>query len=395
MGGDDLGSDDEYLSFDTSGASSSAYSTKSYGGDAIIDDGDENYYDDDDDDASSSSIVVPPSKKRKKGGGATADASAIASDEEGEEDYDNMHSSSRDKKDVRGDAPRDILLRAGRGIAMDTANAQSTFLSALYSRTMKLRCDGDDDDDDGGASFSFLPHLHDDSASDGKPTTTTKRQYVHSNLAAYLKSGPLTSNKRLKNWKHPHSPMILVITISARRSVELMKELSSLRLPVAKLFAKHIGVEEQVRLLSRGIGGRGGGNNNATTGNASGGGGGGKKRGGGSGGGGGGGGKYYSLAVGTPGRLLKLLRYGGGGRDDNGEGGGDKGEGGPADAVAGTMGALRLNHTEVVIVDCHEDSKGWNVCTLNDTSRELMDFMKEGVMPQMEKRRGKIKLAMF
>ena len=94
--------------------------------------------------------------------------------------------------------------------------------------------------------------------------------------------------------------------------------------------------------------------------------------------GGGGGkrkGRFYSLAVGTPGRLLKLLRHG--------EGGG------------GSGGALTLKHTELIVIDCHEDSKGWNVCTLGDTSGELMEFLKDGVVDQLEERRGKIKLAMF
>ena len=83
--------------------------------------------------------------------------------------------------------------------------------------------------------------------------------------------------------------------------------------------------------------------------------------------------------MGTPGRLLKLLRHGSDGdRDPRLE-----------------QGALRLNHTELVVLDCHEDSKGWNVCTLKDTSTELMDLMKDGVIPQLEKRKGKIKLALF
>lgn len=171
--------------------------------------------------------------------------------------------------------------------------------------------------------------------------------------------------------------MVLVVTLSARRSVELMRQLSSLKLPVAKLFAKHMSVEDQVGLL-RGYGGGKSTSSSSSSGRVGGGGVGGEKR-------GGGGGKYYSLAVGTPGRLLKLLRHSG--RDD------DEGGGGGADAAG--MGALRLNHTEVVIIDCHEDSKGWNVCTLNDTSKELMEFVKQGVIPQLDKRKGKIKLAMF
>ncbi|KAL3811681.1 hypothetical protein ACHAXA_010320 [Cyclostephanos tholiformis] len=194
--------------------------------------------------------------------------------------------------------------------------------------------------------------------------------------------------------------MVVIITISARRSIELMRQLSSMRLPVAKLFAKHMSVEDQVGLLRDGYGWKMKSSLFSPPSSLRNeGGGGGRGRDGGGGGGGGGGGKYYSLAVGTPGRLLKLLRYGGRGEEDDdgdgeGRGGGEREGKGSADAV-GMMGALRLNHTEVIVVDCHEDTKGWNVCTLNDTSKELMDFMKEGVIPQLERRRGKIKLAMF
>ena len=56
---------------------------------------------------------------------------------------------------------------------------------------------------------------------------------------------------------------------------------------------------------------------------------------------------------------------------------------------------IRLNHTQVVVFDTHEDSKGFNVCTLQDTSRDLMDFMKEGVVPQLERKKSDLKIALF
>ena len=393
MGGDDLASDDEYLA-----DSGLAYASSSDG----------------EDDGAQATTEPAPNAKRK----GTTTTSTGDDDPPGSE----LPPSKKNRK--RNAAPptssQDILLLAGRGIAMDGPDAQATFLGALYSHSIRLSGGGaggasaatasasggsggdgpgeeagdggrrkssdddDDDDDDDDApssSFSFLPHLHVASPDGGGGATgdaKARRQCRHSDLGAFLKSGGLLpSNKRLKNWKHPRSPMVLVVTLSARRSVELMRQLSSLKLPVAKLFAKHMSVEDQVGLL-RGYGGGKSTSSSSSSGRVGGGGVGGEKR-------GGGGGKYYSLAVGTPGRLLKLLRHSG--RDD------DEGGGGGADAAG--MGALRLNHTEVVIIDCHEDSKGWNVCTLNDTSKELMEFVKQGVIPQLDKRKGKIKLAMF
>jgi len=382
MGGDDLASDDEYLA-----DSGLAYASSSDG-----------------EDDGAQATTKPALNAKRKG---TTTTSTGDDDPPGSELP--PPKKNRKRNAAAPTSSQDILLLAGRGIAMDGPDAQATFLGTLYSHSMKLSGgvgaaatpssggsgengleeeagdggrrkssdDDDDDDDASSSSFSFLPHLH-VASPDGGTTGDAKarQQYRHSDLGAFLKSGGLLpSNKRLKNWKHPHSPMVLVVTLSARRSVELMKQLSSLKLPVAKLFAKHMSVEDQVALL-RGFGGKSS-SSSSYSGKVGGGGVGGKKR-------GGGGGKYYSLAVGTPGRLLKLLRHNG--RDDDGGGGG-------ADAVG--MGALRLNHTEVVIIDCHEDSKGWNVCTLNDTSKELMEFVREGLIPQLDKRRGKIKLAMF
>ena len=392
MGGDDLASDDEYLA-----DSGLAYASSSDG----------------EDDGAQASTKPAPNAKRK--GTTTTTTSTGDDDPRGSEQLLPPPRKNR-KRNAAPTSSHDILLLAGRGIAMDGPDAQAMFLGTLYSHSIKLSGGGvgaaatasasggsgengpeeeagdggrrkssndddddDDDDDASSSSFSFLPHLHVASPDGGGATGDAKarQQCRHSDLGAFLKSGGLLpSNKRLKNWKHPRSPMVLVVTLSARRSVELMRQLSSLKLPVAKLFAKHMSVEDQVGLL-RGYGG-GKSTSSSSSGKVGGGGVGGKKR-------GGGGGKYYSLAVGTPGRLLKLLRHSG--RDDDGGGG----EG--ADAVG--MGALRLNHTEVVIIDCHEDSKGWNVCTLNDTSKELMEFVKQGVIPQLDKRKGKIKLAMF
>ncbi|KAL7530489.1 hypothetical protein ACHAWF_003399 [Thalassiosira exigua] len=349
MGGDDLASDDEFLFesglVDTSGGRGTALPSS---------DEDEGSSDGDNvgADIGLGEGAAPSSPKKRKGAGN--DASGGPSD---------PSSSNKRRKRNDGAAPsssKGVLIRAGRGIATDGVDAQAVFLGTLYVHSLKLsegasgvgsRADGDGEDDS-PVAFSFRPHLY--SPPEGIDEKT--KRFRHSNLDAFLKSGPLPSMKRLKNWKQPHSPMVIVVTISARRSVELMKQLSSLKLPVAKLFAKHMSVENQAELL-RGMGkpgkGRGGG-----------------------GGGKGGGGRCYSLAVGTPGRLLKLMRHG-------------------RDVRGGAGGALRLKHTEIVVVDCHEDVKGWTVCTLNDTSNELMEFMKEGVVPEMKRRKGKIKLALF
>jgi hypothetical protein len=396
MGGDDLSDDDEYLDYSPSGDGHSSDDGNG-GGD---------------------------SKKKRKGDG---NSSLAASDDDDDDDNDDDVKVHNEKKTDRkkrnktelltssssSSSLQDVLLHAGRGIAMDGLEAQSTFLNKLYSHSIKLVngaasnskkvvIEEEEEEEEEPASttdittttatttYSFLPHLY----TLPKELDMSTKVYRHANLNSFLKpsssgngGGPLSSNKKLKNWKYPHSPMIIVITLSAIRAVELMKQLSStIKLPMLKLFAKHMSLEDQVRLLSQGFGKKKNIDNKQTTKNlssssSS------KKGSKGSGG-------YYSLAVGTPGRLLKLLREN---NNDNTttntdelSRGGDMGN-----SARRGGGALQLHHTELIIIDCHTDSKGWNVCTLNDTSTELMQFMNEGVINQLEKRKGKIKLALF
>ena len=394
MGGDDLSDDDEYLDYSPSGDGHSSDDGNGGGGD---------------------------SKKKRKGDG---NSSLAASDDDDDDDEVKVHEKKTDRKkrnktelltssSSSSSTPRDVLLHAGRGIAMDNVEAQSTFLNTLYSHSIKLvngavssnskRVVAEEEEEEeetasttdiittaATTTYSFLPHLY----TLPKELDMSTKVYRHANLNSFLKpsssgngGGPLSSNKKLKNWKYPYSPMIIVITLSAIRAVELMKQLSStLKLPMLKLFAKHMSLEEQVRLLSRGFGKKKNIDNKQTTKNLSSSSSSSSKKKGSKGSGG-----YYSLAVGTPGRLLKLLHY-----DNNDTTNTDEvSRGGDMGNARRGGGALQLHHTELIIIDCHTDSKGWNVCTLNDTSTELMQFMNEGVINQLEKRKGKLKLALF
>ena len=55
--------------------------------------------------------------------------------------------------------------------------------------------------------------------------------------------------KILKTWKHRHSPLALIICSSARRAVQVLKEIKGFKVKAAKLFAKHLTVEEQTLWL--------------------------------------------------------------------------------------------------------------------------------------------------
>jgi U3-containing 90S pre-ribosomal complex subunit len=65
--------------------------------------------------------------------------------------------------------------------------------------------------------------------------------------------------KRLTNYKEasklvkPGNPKLLILSISATRCTEVLKQLNSLNARIAKLFAKHLSVDEQKEILKQSI----------------------------------------------------------------------------------------------------------------------------------------------
>ena len=94
----------------------------------------------------------------------------------------------------------------------------------------------------------------------------------------------------------------------------------------AKLFAKHLTVQEQTEWLQQ---------------------------------------TPFGLAVGTPHRLNILCQ----------------------------SGALTLNATRLVLLDAHQDSKGFTVCTMPDTAPHCMEFLKDRFLPALKERPKQIKIA--
>jgi len=226
--------------------------------------------------------------------------------------------SSKQKKEK---SPRTLLLEAGRGIAEAPPDVQAAFLWTAFAHALQLK--GEEIDADKFTAEHFV-----------RPKEEKKSTKYEPSMATYIKSGVLPSMKRLKKWRVEKSPMVLIVCVSALRAVEVLKEISSLNMRAAKLFAKHMDVSDQVEMLK----------NNS-----------------------------YGIAVGTPGRLLTLLQK----QNEN-----DK------------EGALLLEHTELIIIDCHEDKKKFTVCTMNDTAPDLMKFIQDAVVPQMKQRKT-IKFGMF
>lgn len=225
------------------------------------------------------------------------------------------------KKKKKKLTPRNMLLDAGRRIADDSLDVQATFLWTAFTHALKMK----------GVEIETEKFTSENFVEPKQKVDTTKYE---KSIAQFLKSGILSSNKKLKKWKMEKSPMVIIISASALRAVAILKDMSSLNLRAAKLFAKHMNLSDQVNMLQE---------------------------------------NSYPIAVGTPNRLLKLFETN---RNDEGE------------------GALSLEHTELIIIDCFEDKKKFTVCTMNDTAPDMMQFINDAVVPQMNKRKD-IKFAMF
>lgn len=198
MGGDDLGSDDEFLSPSVSDTAETSLAEKL--------------------------AAEQRSNKRKRGNDI---------------DDDSVDETPTKKSSAR------VLIEAGRNLENESAEIQRAFLSTAFAHETQLR----------GISVDELPKL-------------TAADFVtspESTLEARLKSA--ISLKRMRKWKVMKSPMVLIVCVSARRAVAVLKDLASLNTRAAKLFAKHMNVTQQRELLEQ---------------------------------------HTYGLAVGTPHRLLEL-----------------------------------------------------------------------------------------
>jgi hypothetical protein len=149
----------------------------------------------------------------------------------------------------------------------------------------------------------------------------------------------ILSQKKLKQWNVPQCPMCIIVCLSARRAVTVLKELARYKLRIAKLFAKHLTVEQQESMLQS---------------------------------------TSFPIAVGTPHRLVTLAS---------------------ASAVASgasgtktTTPALSLSKTKLIVLDSHVNPKKYTVCTLPDTAPHVQEFLVQLIHPEL-KRRNDLQIA--
>ena len=231
-------------------------------------------------------------------------------DDDGDEDIKPKQSKKKKKRQSRDK----LLLQAGRSIEEQSPQEQAAFLStALQHYTLM----------DLSSSSNSTREL---SIQPDHFTTSAK-----ASLLERMKDA-LSSFKKLKKWKTVGSPCVVVICMSARRAVAILKELSSLKVRVAKLFPKNGSVNEQKLQLAS---------------------------------------HAFGLAVATPHRLLALLDK----KDDQDT-------------------ALNFGKTQLVILDSTRSNKQFTVATLPDTAPHCMALLREHLLPELQQRKD-IKLAFF
>ena len=165
-------------------------------------------------------------------------AHVAASDDESSDDSGAAHSAMNDDSRKRKLAQEPeckpkkrksidkLLLEGGRHIEEKTAEEQAAFLtSALKHYTLMS---------------------HPSSALQQSTVSLLPRYFCTTSggsLSERLRS--VVSLKKLKRWKHVGSPYAIVVCISARRAVAILKELNSLKVRAAKLFPKNASASEQ------------------------------------------------------------------------------------------------------------------------------------------------------
>lgn len=141
---------------------------------------------------------------------------------------------------------RKLLLHSARGIGQESLDVQAAFLWTCYTHAL-----GGTDPAIVGEKFKPSSFL---SWSEKIPTsqvawTNDERDSKYPSILKQCVS-TASSMKKLKEWNVKKSPMVIILCVSARRCVAVLKAISSLKIRCAKLFAKHLDLQDQISQLS-------------------------------------------------------------------------------------------------------------------------------------------------
>lgn len=312
--GDDLGSDDEYINTkwmtERHSDDDKSISVDNQGDDIKV--------------KKSNNKTGIKTKKRKK----TVAIETHRTDDDNDDTSIDQKTESSSNKRIKIKSKNQLLLETGRQIAHESTEIQAAFLWTCFTHYLQLN----------NHPTTDISSYRKFTSSDFIPTVPT------ASFVEKLKTN--VSVKRMKKWKIMQCPLVLIVCSSARRAVAVLKEIESLHVRIAKLFAKHMDVEDQINLLQE---------------------------------------KSHAIAVGTPNRLLKLYESGTPQHHDAKEK-----KLTPSISVA----SLHLHQTQLIVIDSWEDSKRFTVCTLNDTAPDLMKLFMNAIIPEIQQR-SSIKIAFF
>lgn len=223
MGGDDLGSDDEFLA----------------GG--VVEDHDDddllNYPTAKKESVLKTSTVAVIEEDEDEGDGNKRKRKSNA---EEEEEVSPSASSSASKKKKSKKSRSKVLLEAARSIEEESAEQQAAFTWTALLHHHQLKSGKEGDTSNSSSDMNLQPKLQPHHFKTCSPNSTT--------MEARLRD-VIPSMKQLKTWKQTKSPMVLILCISARRAVQVLKDINPFKTRAAKLFAKHMQVSEQEEML--------------------------------------------------------------------------------------------------------------------------------------------------
>ncbi|KAL7573694.1 hypothetical protein ACA910_007736 [Epithemia clementina (nom. ined.)] len=340
MGGDDLGSDDEYLTTHV----------------RAIDDGNDGAADLVVDHETSSGTKKSPKRKRsgedEDGGGGSSSSNGGV--------IDSTETVPPNKKQQR-------LLEASRNILDLSIEERAIFLSAALDHHTKMSVVEGDKDKNSSKSPN-IPSI--------KRLSQSMVQASQQSSLFFDRLVQVSSRKRLKRHKAQGSPSILIICQSARRAVAILKECVPFHTKAAKLFPKQGSVSQQLKEWSSSTFGLAVGTpqrllalfseEEVESGEGQ-------------------GGSETISRINN--KNQQLHNAGDGDGDDHKASISSK-----SDSKGRLSPRLTLDSTQLVVLDAEPSNKKFTVCTLPDTAQWCMKLIQHVVVPELQKRKD-IKLA--
>lgn len=142
---------------------------------------------------------------------------------------DETHQEEQPTVGKRRKSPEQLIAEAGRRIEEQSVEEQATLVTTVVKHYSISSLENPIAVDD----LSFLA-----------------RSFVKAPEGSFAdRLRPLISMKKLRKWNCPQSPCVVIMCMSARRAVMILKELTSLKCRIAKLFPKNGTVEQQTKEL--------------------------------------------------------------------------------------------------------------------------------------------------